>query len=73
MIDDALAQIVQSSVELVDYLDAKFIRTGGCGNYRDSKHELFTANFQKVESCAAKASNYSWAKKFFINDAKTTY
>ena len=72
MIDDALAQIVPSSEELVDYLDAKLIRFGGCLNYRDVKHEYFTANFWTVESCAEKASNYSWAKYILIGDDKTT-
>ena len=64
---------LNSDIEMIDdHLDAKFIRTGGCGNWRHVKHELFKANFWTVESCAAKASNYPWAKNFFINDAKTT-
>ena len=71
MIDDALARIVPSGEELVDHIDSKFIRTGGCGNSAHVKNENSKANFWTVESCAAKASSYSWAKNFFINDAKT--
>lgn len=70
MIDDALARIVPFGEELVDHIDSKFIRTGGCANYAHVKHESFKANFWTVESCAAKASSYSWAKNFFINDSK---
>jgi len=34
MIDDTLARFVPSGEELVDHLDAKFIRTSGCPEWK---------------------------------------
>jgi len=66
-----LAMEVPTGEDLVDHFSAKFIRTGGCGNEWAVKHLTLESNFWTVESCAAQASNYSWAKYFYINDAKT--